>query len=212
MWHPERIEEQLRALQKRPDAVAVSTGGWYMDAGGTRFGEGWGAPPATARQMISYESLPPRITTLLIRRDAYMAAGGCRSAMEPAEDNDLIQRLLQQGEFAQADRQLVGYRRHLGNVTQRGLAGRRANQRMLGDLLDAARGDAELTELLRRHRRAFRRYAAADNLGELIDALRRRETGYAVQIAWWGVTRVPGESAAAVARRLRQRGAKRAGE
>ncbi len=212
VWHPERIEQQVHALRSQPDAVAVSTGGWYMDADGVPFGEGWGSRPATSRQMISYEAVPPRITTLLIRRDTYLAAGGCRTAMEPAEDNDLIQRLLQQGEFAQVDRQLVGYRRHLGNVTQRGLAGRRANRRVLADLLDAARGDAELTDLLRRHRRAFRRYAAADNFGELIDALRRREAGYAAQIAWWGLSRAPGESVAAVGDRLRRRLASRAGE
>lgn len=208
VWHRERVEQQLRALQARPDAVAVSTGGWYMDADGAPFGEGWGARSATAQQLISYQEVPPRITTLLIRRDAYYAVGGCRRAMEPAEDNDLIQRLLQRGEFAQIDRQLVGYRRHRGNVTQRGLAGRRANQRVLVALLEAARDDAELTGLLRQHRRAFRRYAAVDNLGEFVDAVRRRELGYAVQIAWWGLTHAPGESAAAVAARAGERRAR----
>ena len=43
----------------------------------------------------------------------------------------------------------------------------------LATLLAAARDDADLARLLRRHRRAFRRYAAADNLGEFLDAVRR---------------------------------------
>lgn len=210
VWHPERIEAQLRALQESPDVVAVCTGGWYMDAEGLAFGEGWGAPAASSRQMISYDAIPPRITTLLIRRDAYWAAGGCRTAMEPAEDNDLIQRLLQQGEFANVDRQLVGYRRHLGNVTQRGLRGRQANHRVLVDLLAAARDDADLARLLRRHRRAFRRYAAADNLGEFLDAVRRREARYALSIAWWGLTHAPAESVTAVADRAGRRRSRRA--
>ena len=33
----------------------------------------------------------------VFRRDAYLAVGGCRSEMEPAEDNELILRLLQRG-------------------------------------------------------------------------------------------------------------------
>jgi len=203
VWHPERIEEQLRALDAMPEAIAACTGGWYMDAEGKTFGEGWGAPQARARDMISYDALPPRITTLLIRRDAYRAAGGCRTEMEPAEDNDLIQRLLQLGEFACVDRQLVGYRRHRGNVTQRGLAGREANRRVLDDLISGA--DAELAGLLRRHRRAFRRYAASENLGEFIAARRRGEASYARSILWWGLMRVPLQSVGALIQRARRR-------
>lgn len=205
VWHPERMEEQLRALEASPEAIAACTGGWYMDAEGRPFGVGWGAPSATARQMIAYEAVPPRITTLLVRRDAYLALGGCRREMEPAEDNDLIQRLLQRGEFACVDRQLVGYRRHTGNVTQRGLAGREANRRVLADLLRQAERRSDLHRLLRRHRRAFRRYAAADNLGELVDARKRGDSRYARSILWWGMRRVPLETVSAVIARLARR-------
>lgn len=205
VWHPERIEAQLRALDDMPDAIAACTGGWYMDADGVPFGRGWGAAQATSQQMIAYDVLPPRITTLLVRRDAYAAIGGCRSEMEPAEDNDLIQRLLQQGEFACVDRQLVGYRRHRGNVTQRGLAGREANRRVLADLLARARRDQALTALLRKHRRAYRRYAAAENVAEYIAARRGGENGYALSIAWWGITRVPWSSLRAIVERAARR-------
>ncbi|MDQ0613767.1 glycosyltransferase involved in cell wall biosynthesis [Microbacterium sp. W4I4] len=206
VWHPERIEEQLRALDAMPDAIAACTGGWYMDAEGVTFGSGWGAPQASSAQMIAYDAIPPRITTLLIRRTAYLAVDGCRSAMEPAEDNDLIQRLLQRGEIACVDRQLVGYRRHRGNVTQRGLAGREANRRVLADLLDSARSDQRLTRMLRRHRAAFRRYAAAENLGEFITAVRRGERGYALRIAGWGLLHVALQSVRAVVTRARGSG------
>ncbi|WP_341975708.1 glycosyltransferase family A protein [Microbacterium sp. LWO13-1.2] len=207
VWHPERIEEQLRALVTMPDAVAVCTGGWYMDADGVTFGSGWGARQATSAQMIAYDELPPRITTLLIRRDSFLTEGGCRTAMEPAEDNDLILRLLQIGEFANVDRQLVGYRRHSANVTSRGLAGREANRRVVLDQLRNARlrGDRELTGLLRRHRRAFRRYAAAENLGEFIAATRRRDTPYAARLAVWGARRAPWTSITALAARFGRR-------
>lgn len=204
VWHPERLEAQLRALDAVPDAVAACTGGWYMGADGVTFGVGWGAPSVTSSQMIAYQVPPPRITTLLIRRDVYLAVGGCRPAMEPAEDNDLILRLLQQGEFASVDRALVGYRRHGANITSRGLAGREANRRVLSDQLRTAlvRGDAELLLLLRRHRRAFRRYAAVDNLGEFVDAVRGRDGTYAARVAAWGLRRVPMSSVRALVKRI----------
>ncbi|GAT72218.1 glycosyltransferase family 2 protein [Microbacterium hydrocarbonoxydans] len=207
VWHPERIAEQLRGLEAAPDAVAACTGGWYMDADGVPFGTGWGARPASAAQLIAYETPPPRITTLLIRREAYLAVGGCRSAMEPAEDNDLILRLLQHGEVASIDRQLVGYRRHGANITSRGLAGREANRRVLADRIEEARvrGDDGMAGLLTRHRRAFRRYAAADNLGELIDAMRRRDWRYAGLLGLWGLRRAPASSLSALARRVTRR-------
>lgn len=208
VWHPERIAAQMAALGNAPEAVGSCTGGWYMDAEGEKFGVGWGAPAATAAQMISYVVPPPRITTLLINREAYEAAGGCRTSMEPAEDNDLVQRLLRIGAFASVDQQLVGYRRHRGNVTQRGLAGREANRRVLSALLVDARDDPAMTALLHQHRRAFRRYAAADNLGEFIAAVRDRNPGYAAQIGWWGLTRVPLQSVRAVTERARTRGSR----
>jgi len=207
VWHPERLDEQLRALDTEGDVVAVSTGGWYMDAEGVPFGTGWGAPPATSAQFIAYEAVPPRITTLLIRRSEYLAVGGCRRAMEPAEDNDLIQRLLQRGEFASVDRQLVGYRRHTGNITQRSLAGREASRIVIDDLLRDARHrqDGEVVALLKRQRRTARRISASGNTGELIAALRAGESGYAFQLAMWGLRHVPFHSVAAVARRWRSR-------
>lgn len=209
VWHPERIAAQLDALVAMPDAVAACTGGWYMDSEGARFGTDWRARPATSARMLAYDVPPPRITTLLIRRTAYDAAGGCRSEMEPAEDNDLILRLLQIGEIACVDRALVGYRRHGANITVRGLAGRDANRRVIRDQLRRARarGDERTALQLVKHRRVFRRYAAVDNLGEWLDAVGRREYGYALGIVRWGVHRAPLESIAAVLNRVRRRGA-----
>src|SRR4051794_27842615 len=99
----------------------------------------------------------PRITTLLVRRDAYLAGGGCRTQMEPYEDNDLIARLLLQGEFIGVDRPLVSYRRHASNVTRRSLAGRRAGMRSIREMLRTAKrdGDNERIALLRARRRTI---------------------------------------------------------
>jgi hypothetical protein len=179
-----------------------------MDAEGKPFGQGWPAPAASAHDMLAGEVTFPRITTLLISRGAYAGVGGCRSEMEPAEDNELILRLLQRGEFAAVDRQLVGYRRHSANVTNRGLPGRKAAVRGLHAQLRRAarRGDRELARLLRQNLRRYRRHAAAENLGELAAAARAGRVRYAVALSWWAVRHAPLDSADDVARRLHHRG------
>ena len=206
VWHRDRLSAQLEALADRPGAIAGYTGGWYMDSEGREFGDGWAAPPARASEILAARVPAPRITTLLVRQDAYLAVGGCRSDMEPAEDNELILRLLQRGEFVAVDRQLVGYRRHAANVTRRGLAGRIANERsILGQLEDSrAAADAETLSLLTDHLESFRLNAAAENLGDLITAVRQHEWGYAWQVMWWGA-RMPIRSMRAVIDRLRHR-------
>lgn len=203
VWHPERLARQFAALDDDPTAVAVSTGGWYMDADGVPFGDGWPSPRAASRDLLRGAVPFPRITTLLIRRGEYLAAGGCRSAMEPSEDNELILRLLQRGEFAAVDAALVGYRRHRDNVTRRGLAGRVASRRAVLEQLCAAKhaDDGELSDLLRQNLRASRHDAAAQNLGEFIDAWRARDRTYARKTAWFAVRWAPWQSLGAVARR-----------
>lgn len=204
VWHPERIENQIDALAEAPGPIGAYSGGWYMDANGYPFGTGWPAPPASARDMLAGEVTFPRITTLLIRREAYLAVGGCRSEMEPAEDNELILRLLQRGEFAAVDRQLVGYRRHGANVTNRGLPGRKAAVRGLRGQVRRARrrGDSELAGLLRRNLRRYRHHAAGENLGELAAAAKGGRAGYALALTWWAVRSAPLDSVDAVARRV----------
>lgn len=207
VWHPERIEAQLRELDRSPDAVGSHTGGWFMDADGVPFGDDWSAPPASSAEFISARIIPPRITTVLVRRDVYLDVGGCDPAMEPAEDNELILRLLLAGPFVAVDRSLVGYRRHATNVTGKGLAGRRASVRALRVARQraAAGSDPQLGALLRVRRRIFFDHWAAENLGELIASLRRRDWAYSRPLVWWAVTDAPLASARALADRLTRR-------
>lgn len=206
-WDPDRLRAQLAALAHAPDAIACFTGGDYIDADGKPIGEPWGAPDATNDDMLRGRAAAPRITTLLVRRDAYVAVGGCRTRMEPSEDNDLIARLMLHGAFVGVDRALVSYRRHASNVTRRGLAGRRAGRRSTREMLRTARkgGDTERIALMRARRRGFTSYSADQNLGELITAVRDREVGYAARLAAWGLFTMPIASLRAVRRRHRRR-------
>lgn len=206
LWHPDRLEAQLAALADAPDAIASFTGGAYIDADGRPFGKPWGAPDASGVDMLCGRVAAPRITTLLVRRDAYLAVGGCRTEMEPSEDNDLIARLLLHGRFVGVNRALVSYRRHGSNVTGRTLAGRQAGRRSIRDMLRTAKreGDIERYALLRARRRGYLTHAADENLGDLITAVREREAAYAARVAVWGALTLPVESLRAVRRRLRR--------
>lgn len=208
VWAPQRIEEQLRALGPHPTAVASHTGGWFMDGEGQRIGVDWRAPTGTSADLISARVVPPRIPTLLVRRDIYLEVGGCDSKMEPAEDNEFIIRVLQRGESIAVDKPLVGYRRHAGNLTRRGLTGRIATLASIRTLTERAEADQNAAQrrLLTERGRVVRGEFASENLGELIAAVRGREWDYAARVAWWGVTSLPVESVRAVRDRLRRRG------
>lgn len=203
VWDSRRIARQLGAIASQPGVIAVYSGGWYMDSAGKLFGRGWPARTTTSSELLRGTVPLPRVTTLLIRRDAYYEVGGCESQMEPAEDVHLTLRLLQLGEFAAVDEALVGYRRHAGNVTNRGLAGRRAVIRGVRELQQHARGrgESEVASLLASNLRVGRRNMASDNLGELVATLRRHEWAYALSLGMWAVCHAPVQTIAAVGAR-----------
>ncbi len=204
VWHPERIAEQLAALETHATAVACATGGWYMDGDGVRFGDEWWQEPTSSRDLLAGVAPFPRITTLLIRRDVYQAVGGCDSTMEPAEDNDLIMRLLQRGEIASVSRPLVGYRRHGANVSTTGLRGREATRRVIATNLQRAKHqhDPVLSRLLRSNLDAFRRTAATENLREFSAGVRARRWADAGNLLAWAMRNAPVESLTALWRHL----------
>ncbi|WP_308493921.1 glycosyltransferase family 2 protein [Microbacterium terrisoli] len=206
VWHPTRIEAQLDALATRPEAIASYTGGWYMDIAGAEFGSGWRAPTTPNMRMLDGTVPLPRITTLLVRRDAFSRVGGFNPTMKVGEDNDLIRKLLIRGDFVAVDVPLVGYRRHAGNVSNHLLEGRASALHSIRRLrsVAAAEGDTATTAALTEWWRRFRQAGSDENLGDLVAAVRRREWDYAARVAWWGACVFPWQSVLAVARRLRR--------
>jgi glycosyltransferase involved in cell wall biosynthesis len=207
VWHPARIAAQTAALDGQPLAIASHTGGWYMDEEGVRFGTDWSARPATALEMISGRVPLPRITTLIVRHDAFDAIGGFDTRMRMSEDNDLMRRLLMRGDFAAVDRSLVGYRRHPGNVTSRMLDGRVAGRGSIRRLLHTARrhGDRQHAAALLERWHRFRREAAEENLREMGGAARAHDWVYVIRCVGWAVRTAPGQSVRAAARRVQRR-------
>ncbi len=204
VWHPRRIDAQRAALRANPKAIASHTGGWYMDADGTAFGDGWRVQQVPALDMLRGAVPLPRITTLLVRRDVFDEIGGFHPGLRIGEDNELIRRLLVHGESAAVDDALVGYRRHSGNVSRRMLDGRLSAPRSLRRLREEARrrGQRRVVAALDERLRAMRHEAADENLGELIAALRHRDGTYALRLIGY-VLMTPWSSAQAVTRRIR---------
>jgi len=207
VWHPERLSAQLAALEARRDAIASYTGGWYMDAEGRRFGEGWRAPHTTSMAMIRGEVPFPRITTVLVRRATAIATGGFRTDYEPTEDNEWMLRLLALGEFAAVDQPLVGYRRHAANLTNKGFEGRRRSLQMVRLHRDLAsrRHDVALASALTANLARSRSRAAEDCLDDLRAALTTGDLVAATRVGLWSLGTMPRETVAALTARIRRR-------
>lgn len=204
VWHPVKIDHQLRALERKPTAIACFTGGWHLDAEGTDLGAPWRAPEASSREMLSGDVPFPRIVTLLVDRRRFTDVGGFDEGLVQAEDNDLILRLLLNGEFAAVDEPLTGYRRHWENTTARSLVGLRLSLRVVQRRRNEAtrRGDRDAAELLAANLRRLRRRVASDAVGNVVDALRRRDFTLALRTASWAITRVPAQTGQAIMMRV----------
>lgn len=189
VWHPERIQLQLQALRAQPSAIAAYCGGWYLDGEGAPFGTPWSAPPASRNDMLSAKVDTPRLGTLLLRRGALLACGGFHPAFVHGEDNELILRLLQYGEFVGVDRALFGYRRHSGNVSGSLLAGRTGSLRLLQLQIWGAEAheDPSLRAMLHLNREKYSGNAGRATAHDFLAAVRRRQWRSARASAGWEI-------------------------
>jgi glycosyltransferase involved in cell wall biosynthesis len=195
VWHHDRLHAQVAAWRSAPHHVAVYSAGWYMGPDGARFGVGWPAVQTQSARFLSGEVPPPRIVTLMVRRDVCESMGGFDETFSLAEDNEFILRLAQQGELLAVPTPLVGYRRHASNMSgeDMALAGRRANERLLELHIAEAvrRGDSTTALLLRRNLRNLRRRCASDSVRHMAAAARRADGRGVLQEAAWAARRAP---------------------
>ncbi len=186
MWDPTLLETLVDALSRDPRAVAAYSGGFYLDASGSRLGLGWSAPLASREDLLRGAVPIPTITTLLLRAEACRAVGGFDTDFEFGEDNDFTLRLLQRGPMVGVDLQLVGYRRHPHNATNGDPRVRAAaSDRLirLNRTRAIARGDAATARLLAENLSRFRAGIARGFGQDLPRQVRSRQFGE----AWDGV-------------------------
>ena len=118
--HPSRLQRQVDFLDSHDECVGVGTHLEVIDEEGqamglTRFPA---RHPEIVRVMMGGTCAFAH-ATVMMRKDALLAAGGYRGEYFPSEDLDLWLRLVDVGQLANVDEPLVRYRRHAGTVGAR---------------------------------------------------------------------------------------------
>ena len=116
---PMRIEKQVAFMDEHPDCVVVGTQSLFVDSDGD--------PLGVSDQPLTHEEIEAQLwrgmgtamtqSTIMMRRDAVVAAGGYDEALRVSEDLDLCLRLLDHGRFANLPDRLNMVRRHCGSVS-----------------------------------------------------------------------------------------------
>ncbi len=167
LWAPDKLARQLGA--------AVDTGCDWAYAGSVNVNERLevihGVPPPTPAQAVAalshYNAIPASASNVIVRRAAFVTAGGFNETLRVCEEWDLWIRLARGGPPACVPRPLVAYRMHAGNASLDASAiieGARAIERLHGATVDWGRFHCWVAQLcMRRGRRgaALGQYARA---------------------------------------------------
>jgi glycosyltransferase involved in cell wall biosynthesis len=209
-WEPGKVAAQLEALRRHPEAVLCFGRATAVGPGGAPTGERLPELPAgllTAEELAPalYESNPIPTSSVIVRRDALVAAGGFAGPAPLATDWDLWLRLVARGgAFVCAPDARIRYRRHPGGVTAdvaalaESVARVHAAHRSLVDEDVRARVESGDLVLLARGRIRQRRYREAAEALRRADALAPLRGRERLLLA---LVRVPGLRAA-LGRRL----------
>jgi len=180
VWEPGKLAAQREAIARHPDAVLCFGQATTIDEHGRPTGERMpepapGAHTAADFAPVLYESNPIPTSSVLVRRDALVDAGGFPGPV-PAADWDLWLRLVADGgSFVCEPRARIRYRRHAGGVTADVAALAEARMKVhaahatLVDEESRRRAESRDLVLLARGRIRQRRY------GEAAEALARAD-------------------------------------
>jgi glycosyltransferase involved in cell wall biosynthesis len=112
-WAPEKLERQAACIQ--PDTILVYTGVRFFDDNGSR-GEHLAIDPARASKMMRYRN-PIAQSTVLVKREAILRAGGFRDNIRACEDWELWVRLQRLGKFEAVADPLINYYVYPGSLS-----------------------------------------------------------------------------------------------
>jgi hypothetical protein len=111
---PRRLEMQVRRLERDADLVLLGTQALLIDPAGRPIGPMGGLPcghDEIERLMLSGRN-PVLHPSVMMRRQAVIAAGGYRAEFGGADDYDLFLRLIERGRAANLPTVLTRYRQH----------------------------------------------------------------------------------------------------
>jgi glycosyltransferase involved in cell wall biosynthesis len=116
---PERIERQVRFLHRNPDVGLVGTAAVRIDATGATVGTYDVPLDADSIAAALRRGTPFVHGSVVLRREAYEAAGGYRAPFLAAQDVDLWLRVPNEHHFANLPETLYAWREHPGGVFAR---------------------------------------------------------------------------------------------
>lgn len=199
VWLPRKLEHQLVRLEGEPEVAMCHCQFEFVDAGGTVTGPGWAGP--VGRDALSTGMLPVAHPTTMWRREVLELVGGYHPVAFPAEDLDLLLKVVPRWPVVFEPTTLVRYRWHGANTSaqlprqyeaaSRSLRFRVAASVARGETVPTGRARAPLA--LRRVRRSYVRRAS----DEVLTNLRAGRITDAARTAMWA-TRVDPVATAAV--------------
>ena len=118
--YPQRLEEQVHAMEARPDLVALGAAVRLIDPDGIDLGPE--RPPtdhdAIEQRLLHGDGSAIRQPVAMVRRAAVQAVGGYRREYSSSEDLHLFLRLAEVGKLANLSHVLLDYRQHLASVNR----------------------------------------------------------------------------------------------
>lgn len=105
-WMPTKVEEQVKKLSARPDAVLAYTRIMYMWPDASKPG-GWVGPDELWPRLRYSNPITP--STVIVRRAAVLEAGGFDESLRSCEDWDMWVRIFDQGSFVGVEEPLTAY-------------------------------------------------------------------------------------------------------
>ena len=121
-WEPGKLAVQRAVIERHPEAVVCFGRARVVDGHGALTGERMPEPApgvhsGSALVRWLYDDNPIPTSSVLVRRDALVDAGGFAGPAPLASDWDLWLRLAARGPFVCEPHARVRYRRHAGGVT-----------------------------------------------------------------------------------------------
>lgn len=116
---PHRLEAQVAAMRDRPTLGLLGSAAELIDSQGRRIGAI--DRPVDDSELRAFQRSGCGFvhSSVIMRREAFLAAGGYRKGLNVAEDYDLWLRMAERGEIANLSERLVRYRIHNQSATAR---------------------------------------------------------------------------------------------
>ena len=122
LWLPHKLARQVAVLQREPDIEAVQCSAYLVTDALQVIGERRCRPGRdTLLDALLFRNLPAVSSTLLVRREFFLAVGGFPADLEE-EAWEMMCRLARFGTVRSLSEPLALYRQHAGNRSRRGMA------------------------------------------------------------------------------------------